>query len=249
MERDPQFTKKCALTMMREGTVAVPNLFLKLYRKLKLSDMEAMIIIQLLSFYERDRNEFPTVSEIQSRMASSPDQMIKGLQRLVKEQYITIDDEIDPVSGIQYEKYNLLPLYVKMADAWLKEQLEQENRAGGAENIQSLPYRDLFSTFEAEFGRPLSPMECEMLSNWIDRDIYSGDLIVAALKEAVFAGKLHFRYIDRILLEWGRNQIRTPEEAKEFATRFRQQNLRRNLSQNSQNKKLTYPVYNWLEEE
>ena len=42
-----------------------------------------------------------------------------------------------------------------------------------------------------------------------------------ALKEAVFAGKLHFRYIDRILIEWSRNRVTNTDEAKAHTQKFR----------------------------
>lgn len=80
---------------------------------------------------------------------------------------------------------------------------------------------NLYSIFEQEFARPLSPMEYETITGWIERDRYPEPLIVLALKEAVFAGKVNFRYIDRILLEWQRNSIRTVEQAKAYAQRFR----------------------------
>ncbi|MNI86948.1 DNA replication protein DnaD [compost metagenome] len=64
-------------------------------------------------------------------------------------------------------------------------------------------------------------MELEMISGWLDQDRFPEDLILAALKEAVFAGKVHFRYIDRILLEWQRNRVLTVEQAKEHRQKFR----------------------------
>nr|WP_315603012.1 DnaD domain protein [Paenibacillus aurantius] len=75
--------------------------------------------------------------------------------------------------------------------------------------------------FEKEFARPLTPMELETISGWLDQDHFKEELILAALKEAVFAGKVHFRYIDRILLEWQRNRIQTVDQAKEHAQKFR----------------------------
>jgi DNA replication protein len=82
--------------------------------------------------------------------------------------------------------------------------------------------KDIFSIIEREFARPLTPMELEMVTNWLDKDQYKEDLILAALKEAVFAGKVHFNYLDRILLEWSRNRIFTVEQAKEHSQKFRQ---------------------------
>ncbi|MNN67743.1 DNA replication protein DnaD [compost metagenome] len=79
----------------------------------------------------------------------------------------------------------------------------------------------MFVIFEKEFARPLTPMECETISGWVDEDGYPDELILLALKEAVFAGKVHFRYIDRILLEWSRNRVKTVEDAKAYTQRFR----------------------------
>ncbi|MNW53639.1 DNA replication protein DnaD [compost metagenome] len=109
-------------------------------------------------------------------------------------------------------------------------QLRSSARNGNAEtgqlNHAPAPTKDeqernLFVIFEKEFARPLSPMECETISVWVDQDGYPDELILLALKEAVFAGKVHFRYIDRILLEWSRNRVKTVEDAKAYIQRFR----------------------------
>lgn len=204
-------------TALAEGSIAVPVLLIKHYRKLNLSDAEAMLIIQLLEFAEREEKPFPTIEELQDRLSARPEDVIRSLQRLLKEGYLTIDQAVDPLSGVQSERYNLAPLYEKMAMA-LAEQLE-ERQAGQAPEYND--GKDIFSIFEMEFGRPLSPMECETISGWLDQDQYPVELVLAALKEAVFSGKVHFRYIDRILLEWSRNRIQSAEQAKEYSQRFR----------------------------
>ncbi|KAA9006282.1 DnaD domain protein [Paenibacillus spiritus] len=92
----------------------------------------------------------------------------------------------------------------------------RDNHPAGLEESKSL-----FGIFEKEFGRPLSPMECETISGWLDQDRYAEELILLALKESVFAGKIHFRYIDRILLEWSRNRVKTAQDVKAYAQKFR----------------------------
>lgn len=64
--------------------------------------------------------------------------------------------------------------------------------------------KSLYALFEDEFGRPLSPLEGETLSIWMDQDHHDAEMIRLALREAVLSGKLNFRYIDRILFEWKR---------------------------------------------
>jgi DNA replication protein len=106
---------------------------------------------------------------------------------------------------------------------------------------------DLYTCFEKEFGRPLSPFECETLGMWMDDDHHDPVIIKAGLKEAVMSGKLNFRYIDRILFEWKKNGINTIEQAKNQGRKFRQkQSLKPNVKDESQHSSV--PFYNWLEQ-
>ncbi|WP_010273767.1 DnaD domain protein [Paenibacillus senegalensis] len=205
------------LAGLLEGTVTVPHLFFKLYPALNLNETEAMLLLHLITFVEKEKKEFPTIEEIQQRMAATPEQVIKALQKLLKEEWITIDEEVDPVSRIQYERYNLNGMMKKLAAAWSEQLVAEQSKTGPVNSAG----KDIFSIFENEFARPLTPMELETISGWLDQDQYKEELILMALKEAVFAGKVHFRYIDRILLEWSRNRIFTVEQAKEHAQRFR----------------------------
>jgi DNA replication protein len=202
---------------MRDGSVAVPAMLLRLYASLKLSEVETMLLIHLIAFREKEGKDFPTIEEIQSRMAAPPEAVIKALQRLLQLQFLRIDEDMDTATGVRYERYNLNPLYQRLAAGWVEHRkLEQASPPARMEGG-----KDIFTVFENEFARPLTPMECETISQWLDTDRYPEELVLAALKEAVFAGKVHFRYIDRILLEWSRNRVYTPEQAKEYTQKFR----------------------------
>lgn len=215
---DSQVSQMAILKSLQEGTVSVPLLLLKAYPKLKLSDMEAMLLIHLLAFVDRERNDFPTIEDIQNRMAASPDLVIRGLHKLLHDGWIAIDEQVDATSGIQSERYNLTGMLGKLALFWSAE-LELDGVGNRSRDRDSAS--DLYSLFESEMGRPLTPMEFETIVGWIDQDKHSEALIEAALKEAVFAGKIHFRYVDRILLEWQRNRIQSVEQAKEYTQKFR----------------------------
>ncbi|MBD0380536.1 DnaD domain-containing protein [Paenibacillus sedimenti] len=206
---------------VREGSVAVPTLLLKHYRALKLNEIEVMTLIQLISFWEKEKNDFPTIEEIQSRMSASPDQVIASLQKLLHEQFITIDEDTEASTGIRLERYNLSQLYQKLAHHVIEQEMAALTAARPPIHADAAA-KDIFTTFEKEFARPLTPMELETISGWLDKDMYREELILTALKEAVFAGKVYFRYIDRILLEWSRNRVATVEQAKEYSQRFRQ---------------------------
>lgn len=203
-----------------EGGVYIPYMLLSSYRRLGLNDSEAMLLIQMMAFRECERNEFPTPEQLADRLGVPAAAVVQLLRRMLKEGFLAIEEEVDPATGVQSERYNWRG-WIRMA----AEAAESERRVGGVRPARraerSAAGSDLFTVFEQEFGRPLSPMECETISAWLDQDRYPEELIRFALKEAVFAGKLHFRYIDRILIEWNRNRVTTVEEAKAHSSKFR----------------------------
>jgi DNA replication protein len=237
--------KQAMMQGIKEGHLSVPNILFKFYAKLGLTDIQAMLILHILSFQQKEDKLFPTVVELEERMYSPSDQVIRALQQLVQGGWIDISESIEESTGIRYEWYRLEPLFDHLCSAAVQEYI-QDDSFNSIEWLEKLDEKSLFTTFENEFGRPLSPMECESLSQWMDQDRYGEELILAALKEAVFAGKLSFRYIDRILLEWEKRGIRTPEQAKEHATQFRAHQKKPVLEARQINKE-PIQLYNWLE--
>lgn len=74
---------------------------------------------------------------------------------------------------------------------------------------------DIYSKFESEFGRSLSPIEYETINRWISLGIDEG-MILNALREAVINGVSNLRYIDKILYEWTKKGEKPKEEYKEL---------------------------------
>ena len=87
--------------------------------------------------------------------------------------------------------------------------IKEDHKLIEKENVKG----DIFSVFESNFGKTLSAMECELINAWIDRGD-SEELIIAALKEATYNGVRSLRYIDKILFEWNKKGIKTPEEVE-----------------------------------
>ena len=69
----------------------------------------------------------------------------------------------------------------------------------------------VYEMIEKEFGRTLSPMEYEIIKEWLNNNI-SEELIKEALKEATYSGVSNLRYIDKILYEWGKLGIKNKED-------------------------------------
>lgn len=224
-------------SIVKEGIHSFPSLLLRHYKELDLSDEEMMLFFQIAAFMKEGK-EFPTIYELRERMSADETRLLTMLQKLVQNQFLIIEDVMDKQTGIRSEKFCLDPLYQKLTRL-----LVSLSRAPSITNVKEAE-QNLYLIFEQEFGRPLSPIESETLSIWQDNDKYSNDLIMAALREAVLAGKLSFKYIDRILFEWQRNNIHTSKQAREFSLKFRK------AKQAEQPKMVEpFPFYNWLENE
>ena len=70
---------------------------------------------------------------------------------------------------------------------------------------------NIFTLFESEFGRSLTPMEYEFINAWINSGM-SEDLIKEALKEASYNGVSNLRYIDKIIYEWTKKGYKTVDD-------------------------------------
>ena len=70
---------------------------------------------------------------------------------------------------------------------------------------------DVFKIFERELGRPISAMELELINGWLAAGTPE-ELIIGALREAVYNGVTNFRYIDKIIYEWDKKGFKTMDD-------------------------------------
>lgn len=229
--------------LLKQGSVSLPVLLIKEYKRLGLTEAEVMLLIHLFMFQEKENKTFPTVAELEERMNLTQDQIVGLIQHLVTGGFLRIEDEVNEY-GLRSESYNLWPLFQQLVSSFIER--EQKETEQGTEI-----YQQVFQLFEQEFGRALSPMECQMLAQWIDEDGYSQELIEAALREAVFCSKLNFRYIDKILFEWQKNNIRTLDEAAEYSRKFRQKGslYQANIREKTALGGNGFSFYNWVNHE
>ena len=221
--------------------VFVPQLFFQHYKKLKITDDEALLLLHLFAFHS-EGNDFPTPSDLSRRLQLSENEISIKLQRLLQKGFLEILQGVDE-NGRLYEKYSVYPLWERILDLIESSQIEKED-----EQIKN-EEGAIFSIFEQEFGRLLSPMEIETISMWIDVDHHSVAIIKAALKEAVLAGKLSLRYIDRILFEWKKKNITSVKQVEKHTEQFHQKTtVVQPKQQTSQETTPKVSFYNWLEE-
>ncbi|KGA99104.1 DNA replication protein dnaD [Alkalihalobacillus alcalophilus ATCC 27647 = CGMCC 1.3604] len=224
---------------MKLGSISVPKMLMEHYTKIGLTETELVALLHVQAFIEQG-DHFPTPELLSVRMTKNPDDCAKMLGSLCKRGYLSLEKDWDE-QGIMYEDYSLEPLWIKLFQIIKKQEMEKEVE------IEAEEEGKLYQKFEQEFSRPLSPIEAETLSMWLDQDQHKPELIIAALREAVVSGKLNFRYIDRILFEWKRNGVQTLQQAKVYGEKFRKYQQQPKAKEQERVRSDAYPSFNWLE--
>lgn len=178
------------LELLKNGHILVPMALLQNYKKLKLTDKELIILIYLLGVNEFDPEKIS--KDLNIKLSD----VLKLIDNLTSKDILKISVK----SGKVCEEYiDLDEMYNKLVISMMSEKEPTKTT--------------IYDKFEKEFGRTLSPMEFEIIGAWIDNN-YTEELILLALKEAVYNGASNLRYIDKILSEWRKKGIKTENDIK-----------------------------------
>lgn len=191
----------------------VPSILLKNYKKLNIDEKEFILLMYLIN---TDNSFNP--KQISKDLDYDLNEAMNIINSLIEKDILKIDIVNNKV---REEIINLDELYKKLAFTLINETKSKKT--------------NLFDIFESEFGRTLSPIEYETISDW-QKD-FSDELILLALKEAVFNGVNSLRYIDKIIRDWDKKGIKTEEDVI---------NDRKKFQEKKQEKKLF--DYDWLNE-
>lgn len=195
------------------------SIFIKKVLALKLSLEEFL----MLTYFDNDYNNFLNIELLSENIGLSLDNAYKTFNSLLSRKLITIETSKD-LEGRMIEKVCLDNFYDMIYTDKIEEKKEETKT-------------DIYSVFEREFGRPITSMEYEIINAWLEK-CYSEELIIGALKEAVYNGVTHLRYIDKILYEWGKKGFKTMKDVN---------NHMQNRVETQEKKELF--DYNWLEDE
>ena len=103
---------------------------------------------------------------------------------------------------------------------------------------------DIFKVFEKELGRTISSMELELINGWLTIGTPE-ELILGALKEAVYNGVTNFKYIDRIIYEWDKKGFKTMDDVnKHLKSRREKKSSNESISKKEQE----VADYDWVNE-
>lgn len=191
------------IKLIRQKDIVIPFILFSKYKELKLTEEELVLIIYLIN----DDNHVFEPQKISSFFDKPIGKVLELVNELVVKDLLKIEIKIE--SKVHIEYLSLEGLYKKVAFLIVNEKPLEKSK----DNI--------YDNFEKEMGRPLSPIEFELINGWQTNKI-SDDLILLALKEAVYNGAVSIRYIDRILFDWTKKGIKTKEDVKRHKQKFQE---------------------------
>ncbi len=170
--------------ILKEKNYILPSFILPVIYKYNLMINECLLLIYFLN-----GNLVFDVLNIENDLKMEESDVLEAFNGLLKSKLIFLETKKNDQGKLE-ELVNLDYLYNEVLAFYQKEEKEEINQ-------------DIFSIFETEFGRTISSMEYEIIRAWLEKG-FTEELILGALREAVYNGVSNLRYIDKILHEWQR---------------------------------------------
>lgn len=197
------------MELLKNKIYQIPQILLFNYKKMGLTELELIILIYLWN----DLDNIYNPKKISNDLGIEIKSVLEAINNLSEKGILKLS--IMKINNVRNEIINLDLLYEKLAFIIMK----KENT--GVET-------SLFETYEKELGRGLTPTEYEIINSWLDSE-YSEELILLALKEAVYNGVTNFRYIDRIIFEWHKKGIRTKDDVEKNRKEYKKSKENKDL--------------------
>lgn len=212
---------------LKKGNFVVPLYLFQLRDKFNLDMNEFIFLVYLTNLGDKtlfDINKFATDLNYQVQ------DILSYVDDLSDKKYISV--EVIKNDKNIMEEYVILDLFY---DKLTNLMIDDINQAEVVEEEKS----NVYEVIEKEFARPLTPVEYQIIEAWLESGT-SEELILEALKEAVYSGVANLRYIDKIIYEWGKKGIKNRNDVD---------NNRKHFKENQEKKeKLELFEYDWFED-
>ena len=211
--------------LLCEGVVAVPKMLLRNFTRIGLQEGDFVLILHLICL--RNSRPYPSTGELAELIGVGVERVENMLGRMMEEGFLSVENIYVPETGGLTPAYSLGGLMEKLSEIWAQEKaqgIEASNKVSkrqeSVKNRVSGGIRPLIKSFEEEFGRPLTEIECSNIIEWHEGCEFPQELIQEALKRAVLNQTPNWRYINSILREWNKKNLKTLQEVFEDDARF-----------------------------
>ena len=182
---------KNLISLIKDKPIVIPRILFNNYKLLNITDFELILLVTIMSYGDKviyNPEEFAKV------INADRHQVMGTIDDLCNKNILSLVIEKGNRKTCEYLSFDLL--YEKLFNIVIDK--KEDNVIDNS----------IFSLFESELGRMLSPMEYEQIKEWITSG-NSNEIIACALKEAVLNGVGNLRYIDSILNDWNKKGYKT----------------------------------------
>lgn len=237
--------RSTAYDWIKDGFTSVPNILLDQFHQLELSGDEMVLLLYIFSQINRGKSS-EDMTRTSSDLGWSSHKVSDNLSQLMNKDYLQIE-LVPNKEGKQADHYTLRPLFDKLDEINFQQSAQSTQSIPNTKKLPSNEGLNIVTSFEQEFGRQLTQIELETLNDWVNISKYDEKLVQLALKQAVLNQALSLKYIDRILLNWEKKNIRTADEAQRDIERFENRNNQNNsqMVDDSQYEHIEIPLNYW----
>lgn len=211
---------KFATELVVNGSITLPTILLKGYKKIGLTETELLLLIHLWRFQQEDDNSYPSLKELSSLMTLAGEEIQNALASLIEKRVLSIERLYDQRQNRWVDQFSFAGLFDKLMEIWAMFKAQELEANEEAKQLSRKVTQDLFQAFEEEFGRLLSPFESNKILEWCYEDNHTPDLILEALRKASIRGIKNLKYIDTILADWRDNQVTSLEQIEKYEKQF-----------------------------
>lgn len=212
--------------LLKKGNFVVPYYLFQLRDKFSMSLEEFIFLMYLINVNSKIIFDLEKIS---NDLNIKLEEIMIMVDSLSEKKYLSVD-VIKNDNGIM-EEYINLDLFFDKVTMLLVDEINQ---------VDDSVKVNVFEKIEQEFGRTITSIEYEIIKSWLENGV-SEELILEALKEAVFNGVSNLRYIDKILYEWTKKGFKTKEDVEKHQLKYREEKKKEN--------KLELFDYDWFDDE
>ncbi|AFT81866.1 DNA replication protein DnaD [Leuconostoc carnosum JB16] len=185
---------------IQSGHTSISNDLLLHYQEIGMDNDDLALYLQVMRIQNKGDTATPQV--LASLLHVTESTVITRLKSLITRELMVIS-----ATSKQVETYDFTPVVEKLLQG---QQVAAQSMISDGKSVR----REIFQTIEVEFGRPLTPMEMQTIGHWFDQDHFEPELMLLAIQEAVANNARSLRYIETILVNWKRDNVRTPAQAQ-----------------------------------
>ena len=171
------------------------NILLKRYQGYGLNELDVMVLFICDLILSLEDDTIITVDILSSYMSAMKDDLDVSLNKILEKKFLVLDDKTMRFSLNNFKNR----LFSDLKKDWYLETSSSANKVESS---------SLFDFLERFIGRTLSPIERDLISNWLKEGASEEQIKEACQKSLTKSGDISFKKADKLILELERSQSR-----------------------------------------